>query len=339
MGERIRQFHFQMFAFRLPQILKSLRNDTAKSAFLLERSLWLESFKAHFVGKLDSVFAALIEEDEIIDLWLHDEAVTDEAAGPRDVTELKPLFEAYRELRILHQIDYATYKLQDDHKLISAVPRTQLTILSQMNFTWIVLLCVMHIGIVLGAIRPHSVWAVFHSPEAIVAIIWLALAALATRAIEQGLQPEREIERYQQYRSGLRAILERYDAAPSQAESGLGDLARAPIMLLICCHRMFASRLKNGLASAACCQKFVLGYRRHLTATLNRSRAAGLSILHLHHACPGPHCRRRQTQRMPAIMDHDILPDMGRMTARLLSGGSHDCSRAPIAAGSAPRSC
>jgi Domain of unknown function (DUF4365) len=37
------------------------------------------------------------------------------------------------------------------------------------------------------------------------------------RAIEQGLQPEREIERYQQYRSAVRAILERYDEAPSQA--------------------------------------------------------------------------------------------------------------------------
>jgi hypothetical protein len=37
-----------------------------------------------------------------------------------------------------------------------------------------------------------------------------------TRAVEQGLQPEREIERYQQYRSGVRAILERYDHAVSQ---------------------------------------------------------------------------------------------------------------------------
>jgi hypothetical protein len=197
--------------------LKSLRDISAKSAFLSERSLWLESFKARLVGKLDSAFAAVIEEDEAIDLWLHDDARTEEAAEPTEVAELAPVFDAYRDLRILHQIGYANYKLHDDGKLISAAPRRQLAILSQMNFSWIVLLCIVHIGIVLGAVRPHSVWAAFHSQEIIVGIIWLALAALATRAIEQGLQPEREIERYQQYRSGLRAILERYDAAPSQA--------------------------------------------------------------------------------------------------------------------------
>jgi hypothetical protein len=73
-----------------------------------------------------------------------------------------------------------------------------------------------HLGVLVGAVLPHSIWSCFHSPGAIVVIIWLALAALATRAIEQGLQPEREIERYQQYRSAIRAILERYDQAPFQ---------------------------------------------------------------------------------------------------------------------------
>ena len=37
-------------------------------------------------------------------------------------------------------------------------------------------------------------------------------------------------------------------------------------------------------------------------------------------------------QRMPAISDHNILPDMGRMTARLYSVASRGCSRAPNAA-------
>jgi len=130
--------------------------------------------------------------------------------------DLEPLFDAYRELRILHQLGYANYKLHDDHRVFSAMPRRQLTILSQAVFAWIVLLVVMHGGVLAGAIFPGSVFEAFHSPNAVVVIIWLALAALATRAIEQGLQPEREIERYQQYRSGIRAILERYDEASSQ---------------------------------------------------------------------------------------------------------------------------
>ena len=34
---------------------------------------------------------------------------------------------------------------------------------------------------------------------------------------------------------------------------------------------------------------------------------------------------------MPAIVDYDVLPDMGRMTARLLSDASRGSSPAPIA--------
>ena len=74
----------------------------------------------------------------------------------------------------------------------------------------------MHIGVLVGAIFPQTFFTAFNSPTAVVVIIWLALAALATRAVQEGLQPEREIERYQQYGSAVRAILERYDEASSQ---------------------------------------------------------------------------------------------------------------------------
>jgi hypothetical protein len=42
-------------------------------------------------------------------------------------------------------------------------------------------------------------------------------------------------------------------------------------------------------------------------------------------------------QRMPAVMDLDLCLDMGRMTQRLRSAGSHGCSPGLIAAASAPR--
>jgi hypothetical protein len=42
-------------------------------------------------------------------------------------------------------------------------------------------------------------------------------------------------------------------------------------------------------------------------------------------------------ERMPAIVDHDILPDMGRMTARLLWDASHGSSPVPNAARPGPR--
>jgi hypothetical protein len=42
---------------------------------------------------------------------------------------------------------------------------------------------------------------------------------------------------------------------------------------------------------------------------------------------------------VPAIMDLDLLPDMGRMTGRLLSDVGHGYSPAPIAEASGRRSC
>jgi hypothetical protein len=213
MGESFRQFHFQMLIFR-PQILASLKDDDAKSAFRSQRTLWLESFKGRFAGHLDAIFAAIIQEENEAEPWLHDRAKPGERAKVPESKELDPIFEAYRELRFEHQLGYANYRLQDDHRLVSSMPRRQLAVLSQAVFIWTILLVGLHAGYLLGALVP--VLTPFHSADAIVAIIWCALAALATRAIEQGLQPEREIERYQQYRSGIRAILERYDEAPSQ---------------------------------------------------------------------------------------------------------------------------
>jgi hypothetical protein len=45
------------------------------------------------------------------------------------------------------------------------------------------------------------------------AIIVIAIVALSARAFQQGLQPERETERYQQYRSAVQSILEQFDEA------------------------------------------------------------------------------------------------------------------------------
>jgi len=216
MAESIRQFHFQTFAFRLPEILASLKDDAAKAKFRQDRELRFESFTARMVGRIDSVFAAAIQEEEDFGPWRHDGARSKEPSTAPESKDLDPLFEAYRELRILHQLGYAQYKLQNDLGKISAFPRTQLAVLSRAAFVWIILLLVLHVGLLAGAFSHGPVKTVLHSPEAIVAIIWVALAALATRAIEQGLQPEREIERYQQYRSAVRGILGRFDEASSQ---------------------------------------------------------------------------------------------------------------------------
>jgi hypothetical protein len=213
MGESIRQFHFQTLVFRLPEILASLKNENAKLAFVSDRKLWLETFKSRFEGKLDSIFVATINEENRVES-VHDGLTN--TAKIRDIKALDPLFEAYRQLRILHQLGYADYKLQRDHRIFSPVPGRQAEVLSRISSVSIILLFAISIGVLLGVIFSGSVWAAFDSETINVVVIWIALAALATHAIEQGLQPERETERYQQYRSGVRAIRERFDSASSQ---------------------------------------------------------------------------------------------------------------------------
>ena len=89
--------------------------------------------------------------------------------------------------------------------------------LSTLSVRSVGLLCAIHVGIIALVFGGGHELAKF---EAILAslTIWIALFALAVRAVEQGLQPEREIERYQQYRSAVRAVLDRFELAKSQAE-------------------------------------------------------------------------------------------------------------------------
>jgi hypothetical protein len=213
MTERIRQFHFQTFVFRVPEILRSLRAEEAKAAFSLERKLWFDEFNARFHGKLDEQFTGTLEDETQKDIWLH-ETERSETSEHRD---LDPIFAAYRELRIMHQIGYANHQLKDDRRVFSAAPRRQAAVFSAFGFTCIILVCVIHLGVLAGAFIKPSVWEA-NSAIASMIIIWIAIAALAVRAIEDGLQPEREVERYQQYRSSVRFVLERFDRATSQSE-------------------------------------------------------------------------------------------------------------------------
>src|SRR5262245_55429225 len=138
MGERIRQFHFQMLVSRLPEIRASLRNDAAKASFLSRRNVWFADFKAHLIGKLDSTLAEILHEESSIDPWLHDSAPRAKRARMQVSKDLNPIFDAYRELRIVHQLNYANYKLQDDYRIISAMPRRQLAVISGTVFALIV---------------------------------------------------------------------------------------------------------------------------------------------------------------------------------------------------------
>lgn len=216
MTERIRQFHFQTFVVRLPEILHSLGSGEARTAFLLKRQAWFEEFHAHFHGKLDEQFVLVLQDEKQADIWLHE--TEKEGRKIPEHPALEPLFTAYRELRIKHQIGYANTQLKDDHRIFSAVPRRQAAVFSGFSFICIVLVCAIHLVVLAGVFFSDASTLTAISKIASIIIIWIAVAALAARAIEDGLQPEREVERYQQYGSAAQFVLERFDQAASQEE-------------------------------------------------------------------------------------------------------------------------
>ena len=117
----------------------------------------------------------------------------------------------------MHQIGYADHMLRRDHRLFSTAPRDQAEVLSTLGFLCVALLCAIHVGVILLVLFSPSTWSVVGAAASSIAIL-LALSGLAVRALEQGLQPEREVERYRQYRSALHAVRDRYDQAASQSE-------------------------------------------------------------------------------------------------------------------------
>lgn len=215
MTERLRQFHFQAFVCRWREIAASLVGPEAAQAYRDERKVWLERFMLPYPGELDSELTDVIDDDSAEKCWLHPPprppAPSENTAG------LGELFDAYRDLRILHQLHYADHKLRSDQKLFSWPPRLQ-----EFVFSYAILICILAIFLIhlwiAGLIVLQKPIPEFGGISVHVVVIWVAIAALSARALQEGLQPEREIERYRHYRAEVRAVRDRFDAAMGVAE-------------------------------------------------------------------------------------------------------------------------
>jgi hypothetical protein len=234
MGERIRQFHFQSLIAQLTQVAAVLQTaddklDQAKTAFLTERRSLFVEFQNQFGGNVDGKFNSVIGPHGEADCWLYK---TEYPLAPAEGRQrLETFFKAYRQLRIQHQLDYANYKLEDDHRIFSPMPVRQAKVLEHITNAGIAWLLVIHLtvlgivaftvgAVIVGAGLGNSVAEATGVISIIfcVAIIFIAVVALAARAFQQGIQPEREVERYQQYRSAVQSVLDQFDEVDTPTE-------------------------------------------------------------------------------------------------------------------------
>jgi hypothetical protein len=148
MSERIRQFHFQTLIAQLPEILamaavkdkqasakvssiaegqgeKEQKVEPAEVAsFRRNRERRLVAFQTAFdVLPREAKFGVTVRPDGETD-W----ELCEEAAKPLSLQNqpaLQEFFEAYRELRLQHQLDFANFKLTSDPNIFSDKPLRQ----------------------------------------------------------------------------------------------------------------------------------------------------------------------------------------------------------------------
>jgi hypothetical protein len=209
MTERLRQFHFQVFVCRLTEIIDSLTSEKAVEDYNEKRKAWFAEFKARMENGLIAEFTDLVADGAKKDIWLYTPCTPSTKESGSD--SLNQIFDAYRELRIRHQLRYANYKLSQVSGIVPATAGTQMIFFSNVTLIGIAALVIIHLGIAISIAAGGNG---FQPPPWVhVIAIWIAIVALAVRALEEGLQPARELERYRNYKAAVHAVLERFEMA------------------------------------------------------------------------------------------------------------------------------
>ena len=219
MTERLRQFQFQMLVCRIPTIVGNAATAELKDQFFKARDRWLAKFELEYVGHLSAKLKEILDDDADEQFALHDsEALDHVEEGP----VLDDLFAAYKLLRIQYQLQYANFKLSTESLRL---PRKQVSLLSAISLVCILTVFFAHFAISVSYVNELisftflKDWLAFvRSAPVHVLVIWTVIVALAARAFEEGLQPTRELERYQAYKARLDRLLYHFNAATSIAQ-------------------------------------------------------------------------------------------------------------------------
>jgi hypothetical protein len=128
---------------------------------------------------------------------------------------LAEYFRAFEMLRFDRQIAYCEYMLRDKGGFWKHLPRQQARIIGGVAMFSVFAILALHASVFVGALTDIR-W--MKGPEIHVLAICAAIIALAARTIEEGFQPETEIERLRQYRLALKRIFNRFKSATDPRE-------------------------------------------------------------------------------------------------------------------------
>lgn len=190
MGERLRQFHFQSLVSQLPLIVsmadgasdeerqsnqsngktrqadEQTKSPPYTQAFVEDRRHRFIEFKANFDDEMQrkAKFGVAIGPGGDADWSLC--APSEELTTPGS-NALGSFFKAYRQLRLLHQLNYANYKLTSDSRMFSNLPQRQsrrLTDVNKLSLQFVILVHVCVLIIIIVAFFGWIKWAIAGSP-------------------------------------------------------------------------------------------------------------------------------------------------------------------------------
>jgi hypothetical protein len=216
MTERLRQWHFQLLVRRGQQVEASCHGPTAVAQFEIQRGRWLDDFLHAHEGKLDNQLESLANDPGHAGTWLHDPHAS---YGANSAT-LRHVFEAYERLRLDHQYDYAVWKLRTVidkpfWRFLKWPAVCQMTVLSGMASVCFALALICSAVLVYGYAFGIPVNVELYVRTGAIAV---ALIGIALRTIQEGLAPDKEIERYNDYRGRTSQLRDRFKRAMDPKE-------------------------------------------------------------------------------------------------------------------------
>jgi hypothetical protein len=201
--ETLRLFHFRYIASRVADIETAAHRPELQAAYVAER---LEAFRTLERTVIDDERAGF---DASIGLQPWDPfAPVVEQVPVGMATVVDDLSAAWRAIRFDWQLTYCNAKLSHDRTGGRMSSLQQEHAFSRFGWLCIGVVVVLHVVFVVVQLRHgHLAWL---EP----AVLSTALLALAARALEDGLKPQREVERYEQYRANIAVARQRLDAEP-----------------------------------------------------------------------------------------------------------------------------
>jgi len=223
MAERLRQFHFQAIVRLLPEIEIDFRENT--SQFKEARKAQFASFLARHEGSLKRQLGRILADSSNDECWMIDESDSEFPEGLSQ--ELPDLLRAYRDLRIDHQLDFTRLKLLKEKTPFSS---SDFSIYSSLEFISLCsLLTALVIDIAIAVSLAGLAWPGLLDVSGIhVLAMWGVVIALSSRALMEGLQPDREMERYHRYATEIERSKEIYERSEHLSEklSSMRELER-----------------------------------------------------------------------------------------------------------------